>query len=241
MKPITLAVWLSSAALLTACGGGGSSGGVEATPSTTPNQTTATSYNAQKAWINLFSTSRTWAATGVGSDAKTYSLTLVTQAAGSEAFPVTGASATKSIFRNISSDGTATQTVLNEQYLDAQFRMLGARVSTDGGPPSCSKTDVIAVLPLAAAPVGSTGPLYAATSLSDCLVNAAQLGTSFHTWSLASQGGVTFLCIASSNRFVGESTDRVSETCVETDAAGNLGARARIRLISPDFSVTAAN
>ena len=244
MKPTILAVWLSTAALMAACGGGGSSGGVEATPSTTPNQPTtpsASSYNAQKAWINLFSTSRTWTVAGTGSDARTYSLTLVTQAGGSEAFPVTGANAIKSTFQNVASDGTATQRVLNEQYLDADYRMLGARVATDGGTPSCSKTEVIAALPLAAAPVGSTGPLYAATTLSDCLVNATRLGTSYHTWALANEGGVVYLCIASSNRFIGEEIDRLSETCVETDATGNLGAKARIRLISPGFSLTATN
>ena len=241
VKPIILAVWLSSAALMAACGGGGSSGGVEATPSSTPGQPAAASYNAKQAWINLFSTSRTWAVAGLGSDAKTYSLTLVTQAGGSQVFPVTGANAVKSTFQNVASDGTTTQAVLNEQYLDADFRMLGARVSTDGGTPSCSKTDVIAALPLAAAPVGTTGPLYAATTLSDCLVNAAKLGTSYHTWSLSSEGGVVYFCVASSNRFVGEDSDRLSETCVQTDAAGNLGAKARIKLVSPGFSVTATN
>ena len=244
MKPIIHAVWLSIAALMAGCGGGGSSGGVEATPSITPGQPAtpgASVYNAQKAWINLFSTSRTWTVTGVGSDTKTYTLTLVTEAGGSEPFPVTGASATKSIFHNVGKDGTTTQTVLNEQYLDAGYRMLGSRVSTDGGPPSCSKTDVIAALPLATAPVASSGPLYAATTLSDCLVNATQLGTSYHTWSLLGDSGVVYLCIASSNRFIGEATDRLSETCVETDAAGNLGAKARIKLVLPGFSVIATN
>ena len=244
MKPIILAVWLSSAALVAACGGDGSSGGVEATPTTTPGQPTsptASTYNAQKAWINLFSSTRTWAVAGVGSDTKTYSLTLATQAGGSEAFPVTGVSATKSVFHNIVNEGTTTQTVLNEQYLDAEYRMLGSRVSADGSPPSCSKTDVVAAVPPAAAPVGATGPLYAATTLSDCLANAAPLGTSYHTWSLLREGGVVYLCVASSNRFFGAATDRLSETCVETDAAGNLGAKARIKLVLPGFSLTATN
>ena len=54
-------------------------------------------------------------------------------------------------------------------------------------------------------------------------------------------GGVVFLCVASSNRFLGETTDRLSETCVETDAAGNLGQRARITLTLPGFSLVATN
>ncbi len=245
MNRIKLALCLSASALLAACGGGGSSGSsVEATPSSTTNQPagpTATTYNAQKAWTNLFSTSRTWTVAGVGTDSKTYALTLATEAGGSEAFPVTGASAVKSIFRNSSSDGTASQLVLNEQYLDASYRMLGSRISTDGGPPSCSKTDVVAALPLASAPAGTSGPLYAATTLTDCLAAAATLGTSYHTWSLLSEGGLVFLCVASSNRFIGEMSDRLSETCIETDAAGNLGAKARIRLTQPGFSVVATN
>ena len=241
MKPIIYAVVLSIAAGVAGCGGGGSSGGVEATPSGQPATPGATVYNAQKAWINLFSTSRSWTVTGVASDTKSYTLMLVTQSGGSEPFPVTGASATKSIFQNVVKDGTTTQTVLNEQYLDANYRMLGSRVSTDGGTPSCSKTDVIAALPLLTAPVGSSGPLYAATTLSDCLVNATQLGTSYHTWSVFGDSGVVYLCIASSNRFIGEATDRLSETCVETDAAGNLGAKARIKLVLPGFTLIATN
>ncbi|MEO6407562.1 MAG: hypothetical protein ABIO45_02255 [Burkholderiaceae bacterium] len=246
MKPIILAVGLLSAALLAACGGGGSSGGVEATPSAAPGPSptptpTASTYSAQKAWINLFSSTRTWTVTGVGSDSKPYVLTLATQVGGSEAFPVTGVSATKSVFQNIVNDGTTTQTVLNEQYLDAEYRMLGSRVSTDGGPPSCSKTDIVAAVPFASASVGTTGPLYAATTLSDCVANATQLGTSYHTWSLISDAGVVYLCVASGNRFFGEATDRLSETCVETDAAGNLGAKARIKLVLPGFTLTATN
>ena len=50
-----------------------------------------------------------------------------------------------------------------------------------------------------------------------------------------------YLCVASSNRFIGEATDRLSETCVETDANGNLGAKARIKLVLPGFRVIATN
>ncbi|MEO7152878.1 MAG: hypothetical protein ABIX46_14370, partial [Burkholderiaceae bacterium] len=136
---------------------------------------------------------------------------------------------------------TVLQDVLNEQFLDPEYRMLGSRLSTDGGVPTCSKTEVVAALPNAGAPVGTTGVLYAATTLDSCSATGATLGTSYHTWSVLNENGVVYLCVTSSNRFIGEFSDRVSETCVETDASGNLGAKARIKLVLPGFSVTALN
>ena len=245
MKPILLVTSLASALLFAACGGGGSSSSPEATPATTQPSTPTTaasgSYDALKAWTQLFSTARSWTVTGVGSDAKPYTLSLATEPAGTAVFPLTGVSATKSIFRNVLTDGSTTQNVLNEQFLDAQYRMLGSRVTTDGGAPSCSKTEVVAAIPASAAPAGATGPLYAATTFGDCVVTGTALGTSYHTWSLLRENGVVYLCVASSNRFIGEATDRLSETCVETDANGNLGAKARIKLVLPGFSVIATN
>lgn len=237
----------ASVVLLAACGGGGS-GGSEApappagSPSAPAPSPAPSAYDAHQAWVNLLSTSRSWVVNGVGSDAKSYQLTLATEPGGAAVFPVTGVMAAKANLRNRLMQGaTLMQDVLNEQFFDIEYRMLGSRVSTDVGTPDCSKTDVVAALPASGVAPGASGPLYAATTLSDCSSSATALGTSYHTWSLLGEGGVVYLCIASSNRFMGEATDRLSETCVETDAAGTLGQRARIRLVLPGFSVTATN
>lgn len=173
-----------------------------------------------------------------------YQLSLADEPGGAAESPITGATAIKSTFRNrLLQQSTGLQNdVLNEQFVDSQYRMLGARVTSDGGTPTCSRTEGgIAALPQPGVVPGASGPMYAATSLSDCTATATERGTSFHTWSLRSEGAVVFMCVASSNRFLNEPTDQLSQTCVETDAAGNLGARARIQLTLSGFSVTATN
>ena len=243
MKTHLLPSLLASVALVTGCGGGGSSGS-PASPSSAPPPSPAGSvYDAQVAWTRLLSTTRSWAVSGRASDGQDYQLTLAVAPGGAAIFPVTGASAVKSVFHNrvLQVSTQAVQDVLNEQFTDAGFRLLGSRVTTDGGTPTCSKTDVIATVPPSGSAPGSSGPLYAAIALSDCTSAATSLGNSFHTWSVVADGGTVFLCVASSNRFFGESTDRLSETCVEIDAAGNLGQRARITLTLPGFRVVATN
>ena len=233
---------LASVVLVAGCGGGGSSASAPS-PSPSPSPAAASVYDAKIAWTRLLSTTRSWAVSGRASDGQDYQLTLAIEPGGAAVFPVTGANALKSILHNrvLQVSSQVVQDVLNEQFIDTGYRLLGSRVTTDGGSPSCSKTDVIAVVPPSGSAPGTTGPLYAATSLSDCTPAASALGNSYHTWSLVSDGGVVFLCVASSNRFIGETSDRFSETCVETDSAGNLGQRARITLTVPGFSVVATN
>ncbi len=249
MKLLPCAASLVTFMLVAACGGGGSAGGPStgATPAGgSPSGETGSAgpatFNAQAAWTHLLSTSRSWTVTGKGSDGSDYRLELTVTPAGPEVFPVSGATAVKSILRNrLFRQSVLLQDVLNEQFTDAQFRMLGSRVSTDGGAPNCSQTDVVAAIPPANAAPGSGGPLYAATTLSDCTPSATALGNSYHSWSVIVDQGAVMLCIASSNRFLGETSDLLSETCVETDSSGGLGQRARITLMLPGFSVVATN
>ena len=249
MRPALATAALLASTLLVACGGGGSSGSSpEASPAASSpaippaGQPSASGYDALRAWTNLHSTTRSWTVTGVASDSKSYELSLTTAPGGSMVFPVSGATATQTVFRNVLKDGaTLVQDVTNEQFLDAQYRQLGARVTAPGSPATCSKTEVIAALPLAGSLAGTTGPLYAATTLADCSATATPLGTSYHTWSVLDEGGIVYFCVTSSNRFIGETSDQVSETCIQTDANGTLGAKARIRLVLPGFKVTATN
>lgn len=249
MKPALAASLLLASALLAGCGGGGSSGsGPEASPATSSPQLpsavrpSASSYDALRAWTNLHSTTRSWTVSGVASDGKSYELSLTTAPGGSMVFPVSGATATQTVFRNVLKEGaTLVQDVTNEQFLDAQYRLLGARVTAPATPTTCSKTEVIAALPLAGILAGTTGPLYAATTLADCSATATPLGTSYHTWSVLDDGAVVYFCVTSSNRFIGETSEQVSETCIQTDASGTLGAKARIRLVLPGFNITATN
>lgn len=241
MRPALGASLLAAFGLLAACGGGGSSGSSGATPAASGSPA-STSYDALRAWTNLHSTTRSWTVTGVASDAKAYELSLSIAPGGTAVFPVSGASATQSVFRNVLKEGpTLVQDTTNEQFLDPQYRQLGARVTAPGTAATCSRTEVIAALPLASTPAGTTGPLYAATTLADCSTAATPLGTSYHTWSVLDVAGIVYFCVTSSNRFIGETSDQVSETCIQTDASGTLGAKARIRLALPGFSVTATN
>lgn len=241
MKSITLVSLFASAALAAACGGGGSSGS-PAAPGPAPAAGGTATFDAQHAWTNLLSTTRSWTVTGTGSDGFVYVLTLATEPGGTQVFPLTGVAASVSSFRNrLVREGSLQQEVLNEQFFDSEYRLLGSRVSADGGAADCSKTEVVAAIPLVGASVGATGPLYAATTYTDCTPGASQLGTSYHSWSVIGEAGLVYLCVSSSNKFIGETTERVSETCVQTDAAGNLGSQARIRLVLPGFSVTATN
>ena len=245
VKTYILPSLLASVVLVAGCGGGGGGSSPSPNPSSVPSPSPASTgvYDAQVAWTRLLSTTRSWSVAGRASDGQDYQLTLAVEPGGSAIFPVTGASALKSNFRNrvVQVSSQVVQDVLNEQFIDGGFRLLGSRVTADGGSPSCSKTDVIAAVPPSGSAPGSNGPLYAATSLSDCTPGASSLGKSYHTWSVLADGGTVFLCVASSNRFIGETSDRISETCVETDAAGNLGQRARITLTLPGFSVVATN
>ena len=244
MKSYVLGSLFASVAFLAACGGGGSSSSTPAgvpAPGPAPAPSPAT-YDAQIAWTRLLSTTRAWSVAGRGSDGLDYQLSLAVEPGGASVFPVTGASAVKSTFRNrMVQQSSLVQDVLNEQYTDTQYRLLGSRIISDGGTPTCSKTNVIAALPPSGAAPGASGPLYAAATLSDCSPTATALGSSYHTWSVVADGSTVFLCIASSNRFIGETSDRYSETCVETDASGQLGLRARITLNLPGFSVVATN
>ena len=242
MKTYLLPSLLASVALVTGCGGGGGSSASTATPSAAPTPG-ASVYDAQVAWTKLLSTTRSWTVSGRASDGQDYQLTLAVAPGGATVFPVTGVNAVKSIFRNriVQVSTQVVQDVVNEQFIDSGYRLLGSRITNDGGTPTCSKTDVIAAVPPSGSALGSSGPLYAATTLSDCTSAATSVGNSFHTWSVVADGGAVFLCVASSNRFLGISTDSLSETCVETDPAGNLGQRARITLTLPGFSVVATN
>lgn len=241
MKTYVLSSLLASVLLVAGCGGGG--GASSPSPSPSPAPAPASGYDAQAAWTRLLSTTRSWAVAGRASDGQDYQLTLAVEPGGAAVFPVTGASALRSNFSNrfVQVSSQVAQYVLNEQFIDSGYRLLGSRVTTDGGLPSCSKTDVIAVVPPSGIAPGASGPLYAATTLSDCTPAGTALGNSLHTWALVADAGVVYLCIASSNRVVGETSDRLSETCVETDTAGNLGQRARITLTQPGFSVVATN
>ena len=244
MRPALAASVLLASTLLVACGGGGSSGsGPEANPATySPAQPSTRGYDALRAWTNLHSTTRSWTVSGVASDSKSYELSLSTAPGGTMVFPVSGATATQTVFRNVMKEGaTLVQDVTNEQFIDAQYRQLGARVTAPGIPTTCSKTEVIAALPLAGSPAGTTGPLFAATTLADCSATATSLGTSYHTWSVLDEAGVVYFCVTSSNRFIGQTSDQVSETCIQTDASGTLGDKARIRLVLPGFNITATN
>ena len=250
MNRSTCATLVAVAVALTACGGGGGSGSpvnsggtaapgsVGSSPGSTEGSTIV--YNARAAWTNMLSTSRSWTVSGTGSDGQAYELTLGIAPAGAAVFPVTGAAAAKADLSNlIRRQGAVVQDLLNEQFFDAEYRMLGTRISGDGEASYCSQTSVVAALPFQTAGEGAAGPLYAANTLSDCTGSGSVLGTSYHTWSLVKDAGVAYFCVSSSNKFLGEPTDRFTETCVETDASGTLGSRARIRLVQPDFNIVA--
>ena len=248
--PFTL-VLVCAAIVTTACGGGGAAdptalpGGIP-NPNLLPGAAT-TKYAALNAWTNLLTqtTPRSWVLVGKGTDLVEYKLTLGIEPPGPAIFPVTNATERRISLSNLieRNDGTKVQSVQNEQFFDSDYRIVGTRVTTDGGTPICSRPELgpnnqpLVALPFpeaGTAGTGAKGPLYAGLTLTDCTPAGTAIGTrSYNQWSIQAEGAITYFCVATRDTPVNDPINQLSETCIETTTAGVLGNRARITLIVP--------
>ena len=249
--PFTL-VLVCAAIVTTACGGGGGGADSNAPPGEIPKLNAPpgeapAKYAARNAWINLLTqtTPRSWVLVGKGTDLLEYKLTLGIEPPGPAIFPVTNATERRISLSNVieRNDGTSVQSVQNEQFFDSIYRIVGTRVTTDGGTPTCTRPELLGpdqllvALPFVEAGTsgtGAKGPLYAGLTLTDCTPAGTATGAkSYNQWSIQAEGAITYFCVATRDTPVNDPINQLSETCIETTTAGVLGNRARITLIVP--------
>ena len=205
---------------LTACGGGGGDAPV-ASP-------TVTSTDARAAWRSLLSTSRVLSASGTGSDSASYQLSVTIQPMGT-----TTVNGTQVQQVNISSILNRNSVANNSSSYDL-FLVNGTGVAFAYREPSgdCSLFAAASEPPSSPAVIGQSGPLYSGSVVVGCsLINGVPVvtnGTISGTWSIQSEGAITFLCV-DSRRQDSSTTSQLS--CVEVNnATGALGTRVRITL-----------
>jgi hypothetical protein len=163
---------------------------------------------------------------------------------GGSSFPLTGAAANRvdvtSSVRRLSPT-TLLGSAVSEVYYDNTLRVLGSRDTVDADPATCTRATAASVPP-AVARLGNSGALYTVDDLDGCGPGALQTGTSTTTWSVEGEAGIVFFCINSVSRNnAGAELSRESD-CLEIDAAGTPGLRARVSVSVPGgFSLTARN
>ena len=215
--------WLLLAALLlTACGGGGGGDATSATPS-------VTSTDARAAWRSLLSATRVFSASGTGSDNANYQIAITAQPVGATTINSTQVQQidfSTILNRNSASYGSSSFDlfILNGTGIAYAYREANG---------DCSLFSAASEPQATPAVIGQSGTLYSGTVAVGCsTINGVPVvtsGTITGTWSIQSEGAVTFFCVDSKRQeFV--TTNQIS--CVEvSNAAGALATRVRISLV----------
>jgi hypothetical protein len=231
-----------AAAVLTACGGGGGDAGGGPPPPPPPPPPAPTSINAALAWRNFLVTTQSWTVTGVGSDGQTYTLGLVLTPGPNQMFPVNGltyATSESELSLRIGNLGVLTATSVS--YFDStSYILAGTRNIENADPATCSVATASTVPPGSAA-IGTSGALQTFNDLNGCLTNSPSAGSSTTTWSVESENNVTFFCQNTRFRNTSGAETASGSTCVQSAADGTLGAKARISMTQPGFTLTARN
>lgn len=227
-----LSTTLLVTAFLAGCGGGGGDAGVPGTAS----------YAVAAANHNLLTSGGQWTTTGTGSDGRTYRFTIASQPLPNGVFALTGTTTARAqqtvTFELV---GGTSVTTGSTQYFDATTDALIGDYSSDDG--ICTRTDGNVALPATAA-VGSHGTLYTESELSGCNSSSTVVSADTVTWSLENDGGVILMCENSASPYVtGTTANGTIGLCVEINAAGVLGSRARVSVNVPGlpFSLTTKN
>lgn len=227
MKLAHLATLAIAAAVSAGCGGGGGDAGFTG------------SFAVAAARRNVLDANASYTMSGIGSDNADYTLQVTTATAGADAYPLTGQVGVRSVdtstlFRNGTSLGT-TQTTM---YLDAaSYALIGAR-SSDG---DCATVTANGVLP-AGAGIGTAGVLFDATLYDGCAPGAPVAGSVLADWSIEALDGIAFFCATAQQRDAAGNVIGTESDCIEIDAAGTLGGRARFTVVVPNgLSLVARN
>jgi hypothetical protein len=226
-----LAGMLVIVAGIAGCGGGGDDGAPIFTP---PDD----DFDVAAAWAELLTTSRTWAASGVGSDGRTYALTLDTSPGGTDVFPVTGEGAARAdAVISSTVDGVPVEGVQQTFYDPGTLTILGLRTSVAGFGTTCDVSTLIGTLP-SAAKVNESGLLASLDLLDGCRADSLLLGTIELRWSIEFETGTTYFCLTSTERSTGGQVRSVESDCLQVAPDGTLGTKMRVSIDQGGVSVT---
>jgi hypothetical protein len=226
----TLARWTAPVIifLLAACGGGG---GVA--PPVNLQAPVAPAVNVAAAWSNYVGAPHSWTMRGKGSDARTHEMTVEMKPGASAAFPMTkstGQTIAQSI--RFAIDGVNTVSTDGTLFFTPQT-MIG--VATRDGACLAARS-AMAALP-SASTAGASGPMFVLEGYAGCTISGQKLGTTTYKWSVEAEGSLTFFCITSQQQNADAANIGTEADCIEADASGTLGAKAKFTITRPDGNI----
>ena len=192
--------------------------------------------NPQAAWSNLFNASRSFSTVGTGSDGASYKFNINIDPSGKSKFNSADIYDTATLSSSLYKNNLLTTSERNVVYF-LPDKGVAATKSADG---SCIISSAYSLLPTTAN-LNAFGPLYSGKYLIAC---AAQFGQDIATWSFESDQGVALFCqnIAFRRTEYGKDVYSSQSTCMEVNAAGDIGSRARVTIsLSGGFSVVTRN
>jgi hypothetical protein len=220
---------IACAALLSlaACGGGGGD-----TPA-------PTSYAALAAQRHLLTEAGSWTMTGAVAGGSSYTVNLAFAPQSAQAFAIGGVVASRSKQTiTVTQDGTLLPGIELTHYFDAANL---AFIGTDNGDGTCSVATANAALPSDARP-GDKEVFVTESERNLCADGSGVVGTTTIGWSLEADTGIVLLCWTSTAQdAVGAAVDAAVSSCVEIDADGSLGSKARLSISAFGQSTTARN
>lgn len=215
---------ITAALLLAACGGG------DDPPAP------ATTYAVNAAQRHLLADGGSWTMNGVAPNGVAFTVTMSLAPAAVGSFPVNGATAARSVetftIEAAGQSDSAAQTI----YFDAtSLAFVGAE---SGG--VCTIATTNTALPASAA-AGAGGAFFAGSDLDGCTSSSAVVGSTAMAWSLEDNAGVVLLCWNSAFKSAVPDFDSTQTNCVEIDADGKVGTKARFALSALGVTITARN
>ena len=232
---------------LCACGGGG--GGAEGS-----TQTTAGGINAHAAWVSYLQGGRTLVVTGSGFNFETlrddtFEYTFTFLPATGATFPpsqVTGSSMTlRTTIRSGPGFSSITPTSDVDTYFNSNYQLLGRRWYYPNTLDHCFKATSVSTPPVASLFLGS-GPIAKHDDLDSCTTAGQPTGeTTVETWSAPVDAGITFFCANQDNYDASTLPFPASRSslriCIEADANGTLGTRAKVTIDDLPMALTLKN
>lgn len=213
---------LPVAVLLAACGGGG--GGDIAPPPA------AATINVAAAWRDYVTGSHSWVMAGKDIAGHTVQLSVDLRPGASANFPLTNATGlTIDQTLRLTVDGNTVLSTEGTLFFTAAS-LLGV-ASKDG---ACAGVrTAMTALPGASA-VGAAGTMFVLDGYAGCAVTGQRLGTSTFSWSVQQDQGLIMFCITSRNQGA-DGADLGGEVdCIEANADGMLGAKAKFTITRAD-------
>jgi hypothetical protein len=215
---------ITAGLLLAACGGGNDP----------PANTTEYAVNA--AQRHLLVDGGSWTMNGVAPNGVPFTVTLRLAPAAAGSFPVNGTTAARSVETFTIDASGQSDSVAQTIYFDpANLDFVGAE---SGG--VCTIATTITALPASAA-AGASGAFFAGSDLDGCSSSSNVVGSTAMAWSLEDNAGAVMLCWNSAFKSATPVLDSTQVNCVEIDADGKLGTKARFALSALGVTITARN